>query len=143
MRLVVVHHFDPKGQLKTVNLYACTDTDIPGPEVLHRYGCRFQIEFLCRGAKQHAGLTHYQARSANKLHFHLNTALTAVSLAKAAYHLDKPAEERDAFSMADIKTRYANELLLDRFFATFDSDLYLEEIKTFRERLSKIGRIPA
>jgi len=68
---------------------------------------------------------------------------------KAALHLEAvqmvnvPAEERGAFSMADIKTRYANELLLDQFFATFGSDLTLEKIKTFRERLSKIDRIAA
>jgi len=34
-----------------------TDTDLPGPEVLHMDGCRFRIEFLYRDAKQHAGLT--------------------------------------------------------------------------------------
>ena len=69
------------------------------------YGRRSQIEFLNLGAKRHAGLTHCQARSENKLHSHLNTALKAVSLAKAAHHLDKPAQERGPFSMASIKTR--------------------------------------
>jgi hypothetical protein len=142
-RLVIVHQLDQKGDIKTVNMYACTDTDIDGGEVLHMYGCRFQIEFLYRDAKQFAGLTHCQARSEEKLHFHLNTALTAVSLAKAAHHLDKPAEERGAFSMADIKTLYANELLLDQFIATFGNDLNPKEINSIRERLRNLGRIAA
>ena len=57
--------------------------------------------------------------------------------------MNVPAQEPGAFSMADIKTRYTNELLLDRFFATFGSDLILEKIQNSRERLSKIGRIAA
>jgi len=143
VRLVIVHYFDEKGKLKNVTMYACTDMAIDGAEALYMYGCRFQIEFLYRDAKQHAGLTHCQARSEEKLHFHLNTALSAVSLAKAAHHLVKPAEERGPFSMADIKTRYANDLLLDRFIATFSNDLDMKKINSCRERLRKIGNIAA
>ena len=140
---MVVQHLDEKGELKTFRLYACTDLNLDGGEVLHMYQCRFQIEFLFRDAKQHAGLSHCQARSKEKLHFHLNTALTAVSLAKATHHLSIPVEQRKAFSMADIKTLYANELMLNRFIATFGKDLNIKKINHLRERIRKLGRIAA
>jgi len=142
-RLIIVHHFDKQGHLKGFRIYACTDLALDGAEALHMYQCRFQIEFLFRDAKQHAGLTHCQARSKEKLHFHVNTALTAVSLAKAAYHLNKSPQDRGAFSMADIKTQYANELLLDRFIATFGNDLNMKKINILRRRLRNIGKIAA
>lgn len=143
VRLVVVQHFDEKGELKTFRLYACTDLNLDGGEVLHMYQCRFQIEFLFRDAKQHTGLTHCQARSKEKLYFHLNTALTAVSLAKAVHHLSIPVEQRKTFSMADIKTMYANELMLNRFIATFGKDLNIKKINHLCERIRKLGRIAA
>jgi len=153
----IVHHFGKQGHLNCFRIYACTDLALDGAEALHMYQCRFQIpacpvgrEFLFRDAKQHAGLTHCQARSKEKLHFHVNTALTAVSLAKAAYHLNKSPQDRGAFSMADIsrrdgypKTQYANELLLDRFIATFGNDLNMKKINILRRRLRNVGKIAA
>jgi len=41
---------------------------------------RYQIEFVIRDAKQHTGLTHCQARSQEKLDFHLNMSVAAVNL---------------------------------------------------------------
>ena len=142
-RVVIVHHFDSNGQIKSVKVYACTDCAMDGGEVLHTYQCRFQIEFLFRDAKQHAGLAHCQARDEDKLEFHLNTALTAVSLAKAAHHLTIPGQHRGPFSMADIKTLYANDLLFSRFIATFGSGPNMSKINSFREQLTKIGTIAA
>jgi hypothetical protein len=49
-------------------------------------------------------------------------ALTTVSIAKSAHYLTLPIEEREAFSMADVKTIYHNKLLLDRFFDVFALD---------------------
>ena len=49
------------------------------------YKARYQIEFLYQDGKQHVGLADCQARSAAKIHFHLNASLTAVSLAKAVH----------------------------------------------------------
>lgn len=142
-RVVVVHHLDQRGNIKAAKIYACTDLAMDGAEVLHAYQCRFQIEFLYRDAKQFAGLAQCQARGEEKLHFHLNTALTAVSLAKVAHHLHKPAHERGAFSMADIKTQYANDLLLSRFIATFGTGSQMSKINSIRERFRKLGSIAA
>ena len=100
-------------------LYFCTDLALSAQLVLKYYQTRFQIEFTFRDAKQHTGLEHCQARSKNKLHFHFNTALTAVNLAKATHWIPISKENREAFSMADVKTMYHNKLLLDRFFCVF------------------------
>jgi hypothetical protein len=114
VRLVVEHALDENGNIKSYKLYACTDTEMTGAQVKRAYNYRFQIEFLYRDAKQFAGLNHCQARTKEKLHFHLNTALTVVSLAKVAFHLTIPLEQRKAFSMADIKNTHANELFFNR-----------------------------
>ena len=114
VRIVIEHTLDENGDIKSYKIYACTDTSITGGEIKHAYNSRFQIEFLYRDAKQEAGIEHCQARSPEKLYFQVNTALTCVSLAKAAYHLTLPEEQRKAFSIADIKTRYVNELFFNR-----------------------------
>jgi len=54
-------------------------------KIYEYYKIRFQIEFLFRDAKQFTGLNHCQARSKEKIYFHINTSLTAVSVAKIAY----------------------------------------------------------
>ena len=59
---------------------ASTDTDQHAEEVTRNYRLRYQIELVIRDAKQHTGLTHCQARSQEKLDFHLNMSLTGVNL---------------------------------------------------------------
>jgi hypothetical protein len=44
------------------------------------YRLRYQIEFVIRDAKQHTGLTHCQARSQEKIDFHLNISVAGVNL---------------------------------------------------------------
>lgn len=100
-------------------LYFCTDLEIDPATVLRYYQTRFQIEFTFRDAKQHTGLNHCQARSENKLYFHFNTALTTINLAKITHWIPIQKKLRGPFSMANIKTMYHNELLLNRFFSVF------------------------
>ena len=142
VRLVVLHELLQDGTIKTARLIACTDIDKDGGEVLFAYHSRFQIEILYRDAKQHLGLTHCQARSEEKIHFHLNASLTAVSVAKAAHHLEGGNQDQ-AFSLADIKTLYANELLLERFISTFGIDPNLSKIKSLRDAVTNFGRMAA
>jgi len=119
------------------------DLQMSGADVFLAYHSRFQIEILYRDAKRHLGLTHCQARSEEKINFHLNASLSTVSLAKVAYHLSDHKYEQKAFSMADIKTRYANELLLDRFISTFGINPQLSKIKSIRDEIRNIGKIAA
>ena len=142
-KIVIVHDLDQAGNIKHVRIYASTDPQADGGQVLVAYHSRFQIELLYRDAKQHAGLTHCQTRSKEKLHFHLNASLSAVSLAKVLHHIKPGNNEIKSFSMADIKNQYANELLLDRFISTFGIDPDLPLIKPLYQSVRNLGRIAA
>jgi len=139
-RVVIEHTLDENGDIKSYKIYACTDTSMNGGEIKHAYNSRFQIEFLYRDAKQEAGLQHCQARSTEKLHFHINTALTCVSLAKAAYHLTIPVDQRGAFSIADVKTNYANDLLFNRIICWSGITPNHKIIKIVRNKVKAFGR---
>ncbi|PTM09711.1 MAG: hypothetical protein DA408_17775 [Bacteroidetes bacterium] len=104
------------------------------------YQCRFQQEFLFRDAKQEAGLEHCQAYSWERIYFHINVALSAVSLAKVAHHLDRPIEQRGAFSIADIRTRYTNESQVKRIFSMCGFDLQQAKIKILWEKINNFGK---
>ncbi len=120
VKLVHVVFKDNDGELtKRFALYFSTDTSLDGLRIYRMYKVRFQIEFVFRDAKQHMGLTQCQARSENKLHFHFNTSLSAVNVAKVTRHLNQPKEQRKPFSLADIKTENFNELMLDLFLSKF------------------------
>lgn len=107
-----------KGKV-THKIYFSTDLQMDASDIIKYYRSRFQIEFLYRDGKQHTGLEHSQARSENKLHFHFNTALTSINIARVCHWINLPKKEREAFSMADIKTLYHNMLLLERFIDVF------------------------
>jgi hypothetical protein len=114
-----------------------------GKEILKIYCTRFQIEFLYRDAKQHTGLNNCQARSEEKLHFHFNMSLTAVSVAKAIHWFSIDKDKRGAFSMANIKTMNYNALLLQRFFSMFAINPNLRKNKQNVKELLYIGKITA
>ena len=107
-----------KGKV-THKIYFSTDLQMDASDIIKYYRSRFQIEFLYRDGKQHTGLEHSQARSENKLHFHFNTALTSINIARICHWINLPKKEREAFSMADVKTLYHNMLLLERFIDVF------------------------
>lgn len=133
-KVVIQHLLDPETE-KIIGhrIYASTDTELPGQKLVHAYRCRYQQEFLFRDAKQHTGLEHCQARSWQKIDFHLNMSMTVVSVAKAAHHLDLPSDQRGAFSMANIKTRYANENMALRIFPCVVFALSTGQKKNFVE----------
>jgi hypothetical protein len=107
-----------KGE-QTHKIYFSTDLKMEASDIIKYYRSRFQIEFLYRDGKQHTGLDHSQARSENKLYFQFNTALTSINIARVCHWLQLPKEEREAFSMADVKTLYHNMLILERFIVVF------------------------
>ena len=61
-------------------LLCSTDTEQPAEEIVRYYRLRYQIEFVIRDASRHTGLTHCQARSQEKIDFHLNMSVTGVNL---------------------------------------------------------------
>ena len=144
VKLAYVRFKDDQGHLTNrFALYFCTDLTLNGYWIYRYYKARFQIEFLFRDAKQHTGLTHCQGRSENKLYFHFNASLTAVSVAKAAHFLNQNPEHRKSFSMADIKTSYFNELMMNLFLSNFQIDPDLIKNKPIVRKLLNFGIIAA
>lgn len=142
-KVVVVHQKNEQGKIKTVKVYASTLETMAGADLWLYYKTRFQSEFLFRDAKQHTGLEHCQSRQAEALDFHFNAALTAVSLAKALHWFCRPADQRGPFSMADIKTQYFNELLLDRFFVAYGLNPHQAKNHHAYNSLFELGKIAA
>lgn len=123
IKVALVQYLDEdKRKIKTTKIYFSIDLDLSAWHIVWFYGLRFQIEFIYRDGNQFTGLENSQARSEEKLHFHFNTALTTVSLAKSEYYLSLPKEKRKSFSMANVKTLYHNELLINRFFSVLGID---------------------
>jgi len=76
LRLVLLRN----SQTGRTLLLCSTDTEQAAEEVVKYYRLRYQIEFVIRDAKQHTGLTHCQARSQEKIDFHLNMSVAGVNL---------------------------------------------------------------
>lgn len=115
LKVVIVHNYKDENKIKSVKVFASTDTYLAGPKVWKYYKLRFQQEFLFRDSKQFLGLNHCQSRQKDRLCFHFNFSLTVISIAKLVHWMNIPIDRRPAFSIQDIKTQYVNEHLLDKF----------------------------
>jgi len=124
-------------------LYFSTDLELNGLLIYKYYKARFQIEFLFRDAKQFTGLTQCQSRNENKLYYHFNMSLTSVNIGKATHSLNIEKEQRKSFSLADIKTCYFNELMLNLFLSNLDIDPELPKNKQAIKKLLGFGKIAA
>ncbi len=94
-----------KGKPRRILLFS-TDLKLTGQKIVRLYRARFQIEFLFRDAKSHAGLTHCQSRNVQTLHNHWNTAFAVVNLAKiSAKPLTEGAVPSFSFSSCRQKQR--------------------------------------
>ncbi len=133
---------DTKNKIK-VDIVITTDTEMKPKELCSYYGLRFQVEFLIRDAKSYCGLQDSQARSKQKLHNHFNIAMTAVSVAKAAYYLPVPSRQREGFSMADIKMMHMNELITHRIFSNLAIDPSCKKYQQAYEDCLNFGRLRA
>ena len=137
----VVYLLDVSTQRYEV--FLSTDTELSGDKILAYYRLRFQIEFLLRDGKQHAGLEDCQARSKNKLHFHFNMSLTSVSVAKVCNYLSIPEEDRTSFSLQSIKRLHHNKLLTETIFDNLALDLNCRKIKKLYDQCLDFGRMAA
>jgi hypothetical protein len=131
------------GDRPKPEIIVCTDTEMGPMGMCKYYGLRFQVEFLIRDAKQHTGLEDCMARDKEKLHTHFNIAMTTVSIAKAAYHLSVPVEQRGSFSMADIKMKYMNQLIVKRIFSNLGLDMSCRKIRHAFKLSLNFGRLRA
>jgi hypothetical protein len=109
--VIVVNNKEPDKPRYAV-LFS-TDTQLAATDIFRFYKARFQIEFIFRDAKQFAGFSDCQARDKEALHFHFNTSVATVNLARIMAQEEEKAEEKFVFSMASIKQRAFNEHLLN------------------------------
>lgn len=139
---VVVVQYLKEGVIASSKIYFSTNLKQQSMEILTYYKARFQMEFVFRDAKQFVGLNTCEARSENKIDFHVNAALTVVNLAKAEWFSNEDNHKKP-FSMADYKTHFNNELLLNRFISKFGINPNKpKNIKIIRELLD-YGKIAA
>lgn len=143
VKMAIVHELKDEGKIKSVKIFICTDLEFPAQDIWPWYKSRFQIEFLYRDAKQHTGLEDTQSRNPKALEYHFNMSLTAVSVAKAVHHLSAEKDLRGPFSMADIKTQYFNELMVDRFFDVFANIPNITKNHPAIKNLYNLGKIAA
>jgi hypothetical protein len=141
IKLAYVEYWKDGHYTKQYAVLFSTDLNLEGEFICKYYKGRFQIEFLYRDAKQYCGLTECQGRSENKLYFHFNASLTTVSLAKAAYYLPLEKQERDSFSMNDIKNLNANKIMADRIFSSLDLKLNCKKLRAIYQDALFFGNI--
>ena len=134
---------DTQGQVSHYSIFFSTDLELTACEILQYYRLRFQQEFLFRDAKQFTGLTSCQAISKNKLHTHVNFALTSVSIAKAIELQKCKDEQKFIFSMSNIKRLFFNELFLNRIFSVFGFQPNSEKNPQQVEQIRNFGLIAA
>lgn len=143
VKAAIVHELKNDGSIKSVKIFICTDLEFPAQDIWPWYKNRFQIEFLYRDAKQHVGLEDTQSRTAEALEYHFNMSLTTVSVAKAVHYLSIEKDQRGAFSMADIKTQYFNELVVNRIFDVFANTPNITKNHPDIKKLYNLGKIAA
>jgi len=124
-------------------IYFSTDLTLDALLIYQYYKARFQIEFLFRDAKQHIGLTHCQARSQAKLHFHVNASLTAVGIAKITHYLSQQTPRKVTYSLADVKTAHSNQRMLNLFLSSFQINPNIEKNKHIIDSIIAYGTIAA
>ena len=73
----------------------------------------------------------------------MNASLTTVSMAKALHYTNVPKEERDSFSMTDVKVMYFNQFITDVIFSKLALDIICEKYKILYDECLSIGRLAA
>lgn len=118
-----------------------TDLELDALTLFRYYKARFQIEFLLRDAKQATGLSDCQARDQQKLHFHFNASLSAVSLAKLEAQQQAGGQLREPFSTQSLQRRAFNSHLLDQIIAHLEQGQSLNQSMPLYQTLCNYGTI--
>lgn len=124
-------------------ILATTDLKATAADVLRIYQARFQIEFLLRDGKQHAGLSECQARNKEALDFHFNASLATVSAARAAAAAAHSGDEPFVFSLATQKQVAFNEHFMAQISAKYGYDLSCWKNHSAYQELRTYGALAA
>jgi hypothetical protein len=128
--------------LLTASLFS-TDTAISAEDLYRYYTARFQIEFLFRDAKQFMGLADCQARSEERMAFHVNASLTALNFLKLEDRQTFQEDNDHVISINSWKLRKFNEHQLERVISTLGLDLSAIKLHPHYEELINYGTIAA
>jgi hypothetical protein len=142
MRIAVLVWYTADGK-RHYAILATTDLDCPVADVLRMYQARFQLEFLFRDGKQHAGLTECHARNKAALDFPCNAALATVSAARAAAVAAYTGDEPFVFSLATQNQLAFNEHFMAAISTKFGSDLSCWKNHPAYEELRTYGALAA
>ena len=119
-----------------------TDTSMRPLDVLNYYSVRFQIEFVIRDAKQHAGLTHCQSWIKERIDFHINISFVAVNIARIKeYQRLENDSTNTACSVATQRVRFHNEMLIRSIFPMFGLDILTFKSHPAYEQALSFGAI--
>lgn len=143
IKLAYVEFKNQDGEINSTKFFFSTNVYRDAKQILSYYRSRFQMEFLFRDAKQHAGLETCQARSEKKLHFHFNASLTAVNVGKAIIRKHHGNQDEIAISIADIKTELNNRLLAQTIFSIYGLDPNLLKNDDRFQQVLDFGKIAA
>ena len=141
VKIAIVHYLSQTtAKIKATKIYFSSNLKQESLQIVTYYKSRFQMEFLFRDGKQFTGVNTCEARSKNKINFHVNTALTVVNLAKIDWFSDKNNHKKP-FSIADYKTHFNNELMLNRFISLFGINPNSQQNKVIIRELLNFGKI--
>ena len=142
LRVVVLIQPDAEPKAQSVILLS-TDDQLAAWKIYRYYKACFQIEFLFRDSKQFTGLADGQVRTADRVDFHFNAALTTLNLAKAELMDQQPDDQLAICSLARLKAEYFNQYYLDRIISIFGFDPKWLKKRPEYHHLKEIGRIAA
>lgn len=111
-----------------------TDLRQPAEEIVAFYRLRYQIEFVIRDAKQQTGLEHCQARSQEKIDFHLNMSFAAVNLGRLLCR-------RAGLSLTSYVREAYNRLVVERLFFELSLEAEFDLFHPGVRRVIQTGRM--
>jgi len=111
-----------------------TDTEQPADQIAEYYRLRYQLEFVIRDAKQHTGLTHCQARSEEKIDFHLNMSVAAVGLLRLL-------AKKKGGSLRTYRREAYNRMLISRLFSKLGLSAEFDRADPRIEEVVRIGHM--
>jgi hypothetical protein len=111
-----------------------TDTSQPAEQIAEYYRLRYQLEFVIRDAKQHTGLTHCQARSEEKIDFHLNMSVAAVGLLRLL-------AKKKGCSLPTYRREAYNRMLINRLFSKLGLSAEFDRADPRIEEVVRIGHM--
>jgi hypothetical protein len=115
-------------------ILASTDTSQHADEVVRYYRLRYQIELLIRDAKQHTGLSHCQARSQEKIDFHLNMSVTVTNLLRLL-------AQKAGCSKRTYRREAYNRLLIGHLFAKLSLSAEYDRMDPRIQSVVRTGRM--